>query len=180
MKKLPLRQAIIYFTIVACVIYLGYRVCFTLNLTTPYAVCVSLALYVGELLRASFCSCSSSRSGGHRNRRSNPSCPTEALTYSCRPITRTSKILRTTLRTCMDMDYPHEDLLARRRPPTRRRGPGRGAGRRLHHAPDNKHAKAGNMNAALTQTDGEFISHPRRRPRPGSQLHHPPDRLLSR
>ena len=49
MKTLPLRQVVLYFTIVACVVYLVYRVCFTLNLTTPYAVGVSLALYVAEL-----------------------------------------------------------------------------------------------------------------------------------
>ena len=43
------RQTVIIVSLAICLFYLAYRLFFTLNLTTPYAVFSSLFLYVGEL-----------------------------------------------------------------------------------------------------------------------------------
>ena len=47
LKQSRLRQTLILLSFVTCVVYLAYRVCFTLNLATPYAVFASLAAVCG-------------------------------------------------------------------------------------------------------------------------------------
>ena len=43
-----LRQLVIIAVLAVCITYLTYRLFFTLNLTTHYAIFTSLFLYVGE------------------------------------------------------------------------------------------------------------------------------------
>src|SRR6516162_6157449 len=157
MKKLPARQAVILFTLVACVVYLVYRVCFTFNLTTPYAVFASLALYVAELFTGILLLLFLLQVWRPQEPPEQPVLPNRSVDVYVPTYNEDVQILRTTLRACVDMDYPHKTYLLDdgRRPAVEALARELGVGYLTR--PDNKHAKAGNMNAALKQTDGEFL-----------------------
>jgi cellulose synthase/poly-beta-1,6-N-acetylglucosamine synthase-like glycosyltransferase/tetratricopeptide (TPR) repeat protein len=157
MKKLPLRQAVICLTVVACVVYLVYRVCFTFNTTTPYAFCSSLALYVAELFTGILLLLFLLQVWRPDEPPEQPVLPNRSIDVFVPTYNEDVQILRNTLRACVDMDYPHKTYLLDdgRRPAAEALAKELGVGYLIR--PDNKHAKAGNMNAALKQTDGEFI-----------------------
>jgi cellulose synthase/poly-beta-1,6-N-acetylglucosamine synthase-like glycosyltransferase/tetratricopeptide (TPR) repeat protein len=174
MQKLSLRQPVIVFTVVACVVYLVYRLCFTFNLTTPYAIGASLALYIAELFTGVLLLLFLLQVWRLEEPPEQPVLPDRTIDVFVPTYNEDVDLLRITLRACVAMDYPHRTYLLddggtearladpEKGPPSRARADALKAmcaelGVTYLTRPDNKHAKAGNMNAALKKTDGEFI-----------------------
>jgi len=168
------RQTLIILTLVVCVVYLVYRVCFTLNLTTPYAVCVSLALFVAEFFMGVLLLLFLLQVWHLDEPPEEPVLPDRTVDVLVPTYNEDVETLRTTLLACVQMDYPHRTYLcddggtdARINDPDK--GPAARKRQELLRAlcaevgavymtrPGNEHAKAGNMNSVLKQTDGEFI-----------------------
>jgi cellulose synthase/poly-beta-1,6-N-acetylglucosamine synthase-like glycosyltransferase/tetratricopeptide (TPR) repeat protein len=151
------RQLVILFAAAVCVSYLAYRVLFTLNLTTPYAVVVSLLLYAGEfygvlVLGLFFLQVWDSREPPEQPVLEGRTVDVFVPTYNEDP-----QLLRATLEACNRLDYPHRTYVCDdgKRPAVEALAKELG----IHYLirPDNRHAKAGNLNHAFERTDGEFI-----------------------
>lgn len=137
--------------------YLAYRGFWTLNLVSPWATFLSIGLFVSELwmsvlLFLYFLQVWKLEEPPAKKPLLNRSVDVFVPTYN-EPV----EILRETLSSCNDMDYPHETYLL---------DDGNRESMRLlaeelgvHYITREKHegAKAGNLNHALTQTSGEFI-----------------------
>jgi cellulose synthase/poly-beta-1,6-N-acetylglucosamine synthase-like glycosyltransferase/tetratricopeptide (TPR) repeat protein len=156
-----------------CIFYLVYRL-FTLNLTTPYAVAVSVFLYLGEfygvfVLTLFFLQVWDSREPPQEPILEGRTVDVFVPTYNEDP-----QMLRATLEACSRLEYPHTTYLCddggtAARLADKEKGPAAQAraevlkkicaelGIRYMPRPDNRHAKAGNLNHAFEKTDGEFI-----------------------
>jgi cellulose synthase/poly-beta-1,6-N-acetylglucosamine synthase-like glycosyltransferase len=174
MMQQKYRQCVILLTYAVCLFYLTYRLLFTLNLTTPFAVCVSVMLYLGEfygvfVLGLFFLQVWDSREPPQQPVLNRRTVDVFVPTYNEDP-----QLLRATLEACSRLDYPHTTYLcddggteARLADPEK--GPAAHAraqvlrkmcaelGATYMPRPDNRHAKAGNLNHAFEKTAGEFI-----------------------
>ncbi len=174
MKHPRFRQSLILLTCVTCVVYLVYRACFTLNLTTPYAVCVSLALFAAELFMGVLMLLFLLQVWRLDEPPEQPVLPNRTVDVLVPTYNEDVEILRTTLLACVQMDYPHKTYLCddggtdarindpEKGPAARKRQQSLQAlcaevGAIYRTRPANEHAKAGNMNSVLSQTDGEFV-----------------------
>jgi cellulose synthase/poly-beta-1,6-N-acetylglucosamine synthase-like glycosyltransferase/tetratricopeptide (TPR) repeat protein len=168
------RQLVILAAAAVCLFYLTYRLLFTLNLTTPYACFVSVFLYCGEfygvfVLGLFFLQVWDSREPPQQPVLGGRTVDVFVPTYNEDP-----QLLRMTLEACSRLDYPHKTYLcddggteARLADPEK--GPAAQARAEVLKKmcaelraiymprPDNRHAKAGNLNHAFEKTDGEFI-----------------------
>ncbi len=160
MSMRPLiRKAVIFASSAVAILYLLYRGVFTLNLNTSYAVFASLFLYIGELY-------------GVMNMLLYFVQVWDAYEPSQKPLldgVRTVDIfvptynedpdlLRMTLQACLHLDYPHKRIFIcddGKRPAVEALAKDLGVTYMIR--PDNRHAKAGNLNHAFAKTDGEFI-----------------------
>jgi tetratricopeptide (TPR) repeat protein/cellulose synthase/poly-beta-1,6-N-acetylglucosamine synthase-like glycosyltransferase len=168
------RKAVIIVTAIICVVYLLYRGIFTLNLSTAYATFASLLLYLAEIygvvvVLLFFLQVWDTREPPEQSILYGRTVDVFVPTYNEDP-----DLLRTTLQACMRMDYPHRTFLCddggtdarvndpEKGPPSRERQAKLKAicdelGATYVTRPDNRHAKAGNLNFAFEKTDGEFI-----------------------
>jgi cellulose synthase/poly-beta-1,6-N-acetylglucosamine synthase-like glycosyltransferase/tetratricopeptide (TPR) repeat protein len=151
------RKLMIVMASIICLIYLTYRAFFTFNLTTPYAVFASVFLYVGELfgiinLLLYFLQVWDVSETPAKPVLEGRSVDVFVPTYNEDP-----QLLRATLEACARMDYPHRTYVLDdgRRPEVKALADELGIGYITR--PDNRNAKAGNLNFAFEQTDGEFI-----------------------
>ena len=157
-----------------CVFYLVYRLLFTLNLTTAYAGCISVGLWLGEaygvfVLLLFFLQVWDSREPPQQPVLEGRTVDIFVPTYNEDP-----QLLRATLEACSRIDYPHRTYLCddggtearlndpEKGPPSRKRAEALKAicaelGITYVTRPKNEHAKAGNLNYAFERTDGEFI-----------------------
>jgi tetratricopeptide (TPR) repeat protein/cellulose synthase/poly-beta-1,6-N-acetylglucosamine synthase-like glycosyltransferase len=151
------RQGVIAVALAICLFYLSYRLLFTLNLTTPYALSVSLFLYIGEfygvfVLVLFFLQVWDSREPPQQPILEDRSVDVFVPTYNEDP-----QLLRATLEACNRLEYPHKTYVCDdgKRPAVEALAKELG----IHYMirPDNRHAKAGNLNHAFEKTDGEFI-----------------------
>src|SRR5262245_19802168 len=151
------RQAIILSASVVCLVYLAYRTFFTFNLTTPYAICASAGLFIAELYTGALMLLYLLQVWRPSEPSEQPVLPGRTVDVYVPTYNEDVQILRTTLRACVALDYPHRTYVLDdgRRPEVEALAKELGVGYIRRH--DNKHAKAGNMNHALAQTDGEFI-----------------------
>jgi cellulose synthase/poly-beta-1,6-N-acetylglucosamine synthase-like glycosyltransferase/predicted Zn-dependent protease len=174
MKHPRFRQSLILLTCVTCVVYLVYRACFTMNVTTPYAVCVSLALFVAELFMGVLMLLFLLQVWRLDEPPEQPILPDRTVDVLVPTYNEDVEILRTTLLACVQMEYPHKTYLCddggtdarindpEKGPAARKRQQSLQAlcvevGAIYRTRPANEHAKAGNMNSVLKQTDGEFV-----------------------
>ncbi len=153
------RKTVILTSSAVALIYLLYRAVFTLNLTTSYAIFASLFLFVGELY-------------GVMNMllyflqvwdTNEP--PQKPLLDGVRTVdvfvptyNEDPDLLRMTLQACLRLDYPHKRIYLcddGKRPAAEALAKELGVTYMIR--PDNRHAKAGNLNHAFAKTDGEFI-----------------------
>jgi hypothetical protein len=151
------RQALLLSAVVTCVVYLTYRAIFTFNLTTPYAIFASTALFVAELYTGILSLLYLLQVWRPSEPPQQPVLPDRTVDVFVPTYNEDVQILRTTLRACVALDYPHRTYVLDdgRRPAVEALAKELGVG--YIKRDDNKHAKAGNMNNALKQTDGEFI-----------------------
>jgi predicted Zn-dependent protease/cellulose synthase/poly-beta-1,6-N-acetylglucosamine synthase-like glycosyltransferase len=172
--RLAVRKLVILVCSAVAIFYLGYRAACTLNLTSPYAVFASLFLYVGEFygvvtMLLYFLQVWDTTEPPEQPVLQGRTVDVFVPTYNEDP-----DILRVTLQACVGMHYPHRTYLcddggteARLKDP--QKGPTsaeraatlraicKEVGAIYMTRPKNEHAKAGNLNHAFAQTDGEFI-----------------------
>jgi cellulose synthase/poly-beta-1,6-N-acetylglucosamine synthase-like glycosyltransferase/predicted Zn-dependent protease len=151
------RQTVIIVSLAICLFYLAYRLFFTLNLTTPYAVFSSLFLYVGEfygvlVLCLFFLQVWDTQEPPQQTVLGGRTVDVFVPTYNEDP-----QLLRATLEACLRMEYPHKTYVCDdgKRPAVKALAEELGVHYMIR--PDNRHAKAGNLNHAFEKTDGEFI-----------------------
>ena len=151
------RQALIIAAAVVAVCYLTYRALFTFNFSTPYAACISIALYLGELYTGVLMLLFLLQVWWPTELPEQPVLPGRSVDVFVPTYNEDVPMLRITLRACVAMDYPHKTYVLDdgRRPEVAELAKELGVGYLTR--PDSKHAKAGNMNNALKLTDGEFI-----------------------
>ena len=151
-------QRLIVAAAVVAVFYLSYRALdFTFNFSTPYAVCISIALYLGELYTGVLMLLFLLQVWRPSELPEQPVLPDRSVDVFVPTYNEDVPMLRITLRACVAMDYPHKTYVLDdgRRPAVEELARELGVGYLTR--PDSKHAKAGNMNNALKLTDGEFI-----------------------
>jgi tetratricopeptide (TPR) repeat protein/cellulose synthase/poly-beta-1,6-N-acetylglucosamine synthase-like glycosyltransferase len=165
---------VIVFTALVCLVYLIYRAVFTLNLSGPYAVFASLFLYVAEVYGVAVVLLYFLQIWDVREPPQQPVLEGRTVEVFVPTYNEDPDMLRTTLLACVRMDYPHKVYLcddggteARckdkdKGPAARERADKLKAicaelGVTYVTRPENRHAKAGNLNYAFEKTDGEFI-----------------------
>jgi predicted Zn-dependent protease/cellulose synthase/poly-beta-1,6-N-acetylglucosamine synthase-like glycosyltransferase len=168
------RQFVILTSFAVCVFYLTYRLLFTLNLTTPYAVFASVFLLLGEAYGVFVLALFFLQVWDTRQPPPQPVLPGRTVDVFVPTYNEDPQLLRMTLEACRRLDYPHRTYLcddggteARLKDPDK--GPAAFERAQLLKKmcvelgavymprPDNRHAKAGNLNHAFEKTDGEFI-----------------------
>ncbi len=170
------RKLIILVSIFVSLFYLGYRIFFTLNLTSPYAVFASFFLLLGE----SFGVISLLLYFLQVWEIEEPPIPPvpEGKTVDVLVPTYNEDValLRATLQACISIDYPHRTFLCDDGgtdqkvydPDPDKAAAAKARAKQLKALcaelgvtyitrPDNMHNKAGNLNHALDHTDGEFV-----------------------
>ena len=168
------RQLVILLTTAVCLFYLGYRGLFTLNFTTWSASILSVSLFVAESFGVVsvllfFIQVWEVHEPPQQPILEGRTVDVFVPTYNEDPL-----LLRATLEACRRLDYPHRTYLcddggseARFNDPekhaatAKRREELQALCDELDATymirPDNRHAKAGNLNYAFTKTSGEFI-----------------------
>ncbi|MDP6387514.1 MAG: glycosyltransferase, partial [Planctomycetota bacterium] len=152
------RQALMAICALVTLIYLSYRGLYTLNHESVYASIASWMLYSAELWGGMSLFLFFLQVWDTQDPQEQP--PLEDVTVDVFVPTYNEDvaILRGTLQACLAMDYPHRTFLLDdgRREEMRQLCEELG----VHYiARDNNlHAKAGNLNNALDQTDGEFLA----------------------
>src|SRR5262249_46926107 len=174
--RLKFRQLVILFSTAVCLFYLTYRGLFTLNLSTPYAVFCSLFLYIGECFGVFSVLLFFLQVWDTREPPPLPVLEGRTVDVFVPTYNEDPGILRATLEACQRMDYPHRtylcddggtDLRINDADPNKAKAARERAaalkaicaelGVTYMTRPDNRHAKAGNLNHAFEQTDGELL-----------------------
>ncbi|MGE3806368.1 MAG: glycosyltransferase, partial [Gemmataceae bacterium] len=140
-----------------CLAYLIYRGVWTLNLTTPYAVFASLLLYFGECFTIVLGLLYFLQVWTLEEPPEQPVLEGRTVDVLVPSYSEDAQILRGTLQACLAMDFPHQTYLLDdgRRPEIEALA--KELGVQYITRPDNRFAKAGNLNNALEQTTGEFV-----------------------
>ena len=152
-----MRQTAMTVAAVAMIAYLFYRAVWTLNLVDGWAAAFSILLlaaecYAGFSLLLYFFQVWRLVEPPLRR-------PTERRTVDVFVTTYNEDVslLRGTLTACMQMDYPHATYVLDDGAREEVRDLARNLGIRYISRTDRSNAKAGNLNNALRQTDGEFV-----------------------
>jgi cellulose synthase/poly-beta-1,6-N-acetylglucosamine synthase-like glycosyltransferase/tetratricopeptide (TPR) repeat protein len=151
------RKFMIVFASVVCVFYLAYRALYTFNLTTPYGVFASVFLYVGEFFGIMNLLLYFLQVWEVNEPPAQPVLEGRTVDVLVPTYNEDPALLRATLEACIRMDYPHKTYVLDdgRRPEVEALANELGV--IYITRPDNRHAKAGNLNNALEQTDSEFV-----------------------
>jgi predicted Zn-dependent protease/cellulose synthase/poly-beta-1,6-N-acetylglucosamine synthase-like glycosyltransferase len=169
-----MRKLLILIISSVSIIYLIYRGFFTLNLTTTYAVAASAALLLAETYGVLCVLLYCVQVWDPSEPPQQPVLPGRTVDVFVPTYNEDVMILRATLEACVRMEYPHRTYLCDDGGTEQRlNDPEKGAAARDRAAklkalcaelgviyttrPKNEHAKAGNLNHALRQTDGEFV-----------------------
>lgn len=152
-----LRQFILVLAMLMVGIYLFYRGYFTLNLSTPYAIFASLLLYVAEvwgcfLMILYFFQIWDTQSPDPVDAVEGFSVDVLIPTFNEDP-----ELLRGTIEAAKAMDYPHRTYVLDDGHREEVRSLAEELGVNYIARERNVHAKAGNINNALDQTDGELV-----------------------
>jgi cellulose synthase/poly-beta-1,6-N-acetylglucosamine synthase-like glycosyltransferase/tetratricopeptide (TPR) repeat protein len=157
MSMRTLRRPAMLLAVVLAMVYLTVRVTYTLNLSSPYAVFASFLLLIGEAYGIFTMSLYFLQVWDVSEPPRQPVLPDRTVDVFVPTYNEDRQLLRATLQACVRMDYPHRTFLLDdgKRPDIKALAEELGVGYITRS--DNKHAKAGNLNNALKQTDGEFI-----------------------
>ncbi len=151
------RQLCIVGTIAICVVYLAYRLMFTLNLDTPAAATFSIMLYVAELYGNILMFLYFFQIWDLETPKPVPPIKNATVDVMIPTYNEELELLRGTIEAALAMDYAHtvHVLDDGNRPELRELCEELGAN--YFKRDSNIHAKAGNLNHALEQTTGEFV-----------------------
>lgn len=151
------RKFLIVLASIICVVYLAYRAFYTFNLSTTYAVIASLILYVGELFGIINLLLFFLQVWEVSEPPAKPVLEGRTVDVFIPTYNEDIQLLRATLEAAVRMDYPHRTYVLDdgRRPEVKALADELGV---LYISrQDNRNAKAGNLNNAFEQTEGEFI-----------------------
>lgn len=151
------RKFLILVAFVVCLVYLAYRLLFTFNDTGPYALTVSILLYVAELWGILNLFLFFLQVWEVHEPPAQPVLEGRTVDVFVPTFNEDPALLRATLEACVRMDYPHRTYVLDdgRRPEVEALA--RELGIEYIARPDNRHFKAGNLNYAFERTDGEFV-----------------------
>lgn len=157
MRKLPLRQLMIVIAAGMSIFYLGYRLALTLNFATPYATFASLFLIAGEFFGIISVMLFFLQVWDTYEPPQQPVLEGRTVDIFVPTYNEDPQLLRGTLQACNRITYPHKTYLLDdgKRPEVAELAKELGVNYMTR--PDNKHAKAGNLNHAMSKTDGEFV-----------------------
>ena len=151
------RELAISVAMMATLIYLTFRVLFTLNLTSPAAACFSAVLLAAETYGLFHLTLYFYQVW----RLVEPPLVDAPLWHSVDVFVTTYNedvsLLRNTLLACVEMDYPHTTYVLDDGGREEVRQLAESLGIEYIARATHEHAKAGNVNNALRQTDGEFV-----------------------
>ena len=152
-----MRQALMVLALAVSILYLWYRGQYTLNLETNYAIFASLLLYSAEAWGFLSMCLYFFQVWDLSEPAEQPILEGRTVDVFVPTYNEDVLLLRTTLQACLDLDYPHRTYVLDdgRRDEVRELADELGV--RYITRDSNQHAKAGNLNHALEQTDGEFI-----------------------
>ena len=169
------RKFVILFTVVVSLCYLAYRIGFTLNLTTTYATFISIALIAAETFGIASVVLFALQVWDPKEPEQKPVLPGRTVDVFVPTYNEDPAILRATIEAATRLDYPGVRIHLCDDGGTEQRtsDPEKGAaareradelkaicaelGAEYRTRPKNVHAKAGNLNYAFAETDGEFI-----------------------
>src|SRR3954470_6186463 len=150
------RKFLILLTVIVCVFYLTFRL-FYFNNTGPYALTVSILLYVAEAWGIVNLFLFFLQVWEVQEPPAQPVLEGRTVDVFVPTFNEDPTLLRATLEACVRMDYPHKTYVLDdgRRPEVETLA--RELGIEYVARPDNRHFKAGNLNYAFERTDGEFV-----------------------
>jgi cellulose synthase/poly-beta-1,6-N-acetylglucosamine synthase-like glycosyltransferase len=151
------QQRIIVLCALISATYIGYRGLFTLNTTTAYATCASVSLFVAELFGVVSVLLFYLQVWDPWEPDPLPPLENRTVDVLIPTYNEDVSILRATVEACNRLDYPHVTYICDdgKRPQVAELA--KELGVEYITRPDNRHAKAGNLNHALAQTEGEFV-----------------------
>jgi cellulose synthase/poly-beta-1,6-N-acetylglucosamine synthase-like glycosyltransferase/predicted Zn-dependent protease len=151
------RRIAMCLTVVTVVLYLGYRAWSTLNFAGPFAVLFSLILYTAELYGAGLLFLYFFNIWDLDEPVPVPPLPGRTVDVLIPTYNEDPELLRGTICAALAIEYPHRTYVLDdgRRPEVKQLAAELGAN--YISRDNNLHAKAGNLNFALDQTDGEFV-----------------------
>ncbi len=153
-KRLAIRRSAAVVYALSCFIYLGWQ----LTIFNEHAMVLSTMYFVADVFAVALGLIAIFVSWHYRHRTA-PSAPAGMRVDVYVPVYKEPlDMVRRTLRAAVDLRYPHKTWLLddARRPELRALAAELGC----HYLtrPDNKHAKAGNLNHALSETSGDFVA----------------------
>lgn len=157
MKRLQWRQIVILLTTIICIVYLFYRTFYTLNLSTGYASFASIFLLLGEAFGVTCVLLFFVQIWNTYEPPQKPVLEGRTVDVFVPTYNEDPAILRATIEACNRMDYPHKTYVLDDGKRESIKELAAELGVAYITRPDNRHAKAGNMNHAFEKTDGEFI-----------------------
>lgn len=172
----PFRKSVVLFAALISLLYLVYRIGFSMNLATTYSAVVSILLVVGEAFGIVSILLYFVQIWDPKEPPMKPVLPDRSVDVFVPTYNEDIMILRATLEACIRLDYPHRTYLCDDGGTEQRcndRDETKAQQARDRKAsllrlcaelgvtyltrPANVHAKAGNLNEAFAKTDGEFI-----------------------
>src|SRR5262245_10533291 len=154
-----LRPLILFLSAFASARYFYWRVSSTLSLDTVPDAIVSILLLVAEVYGLLILFLGYFQTVELSNRVPVPVTRTPTVDVFLPTYNTSGDIVRKTVIGALALDYPAKRVFVLddgRREPMRRMAEELGCGYKVR--PDNKHAKAGNLNHALAETDGELLA----------------------
>ena len=137
--------------------YLGYRGLYTLNLSNPYAVFVSITLFVAELYGGFLMFLFFFQIWDVQNPEPAPLIHGRTVDVMIPTYNEDPTLLRGTISAALKIEYPHRTLVLDDGKRAEVKALCEELGAEYVTRPTNLHAKAGNLNHALEKTDGEFV-----------------------
>jgi cellulose synthase/poly-beta-1,6-N-acetylglucosamine synthase-like glycosyltransferase/Flp pilus assembly protein TadD len=151
------RQPLMLLTLAITLVYLVYRAWFTLNLASPYAVFASLILYGAEIWGCVSMALFFLQVWEIEEPPQQPVLEGRTVDVFVPTYNEDVQMLRGTLQACLAMDYPHRTYILDDGKRAEVKALAEELGVVYMTRENNLHAKAGNLNAALEKTDGEFV-----------------------
>ena len=151
------RRVAMCIAVIMTIAYLGFRGLFTLNLSSPFAVAISLMLYLAECYGGFLLFLFFFQIWDVQNPSSVPAQPGRTVDVLIPTYNEDSQLLRGTISAALKIDYPHRTYVLDDGKRAEVKALCEQLGADYITRPTNLHAKAGNLNHALQMTDGELV-----------------------
>ncbi len=151
------RRVSICAAVIATIIYMSYRVIFTLNVSSAYACVASISLFVAELYGCFLMFLYFLQIWEIVEPEPVPPLENRTVDVYIPTYNEDAELLRGTISAAVALEYPHKTYVLDdgNRPAIAELA--RELGAKYIKRPTNLHAKAGNLNHAMEITDGEFV-----------------------